>query len=74
MNPLTGEIVHAHVNQYSGVLQSISDWLWDKAVIDYNKGRVGQVAATKQEQAASADQDVAANTTNATKLATRQLK
>jgi len=66
VNPLTGEIVHAHVNQYSGVLQSISDWLWDKAVIDYNKGRVGQVAATKQEQAASADQDVAANTTNAT--------
>ncbi|KOO11198.1 hypothetical protein AKJ18_30345, partial [Vibrio xuii] len=29
-NPLTGEIVHAHVNQYSGVLRSISDRLWDR--------------------------------------------
>lgn len=35
-NPLTGEIVHAHVNQYSGVLRSISDWLWDNIATDYN--------------------------------------
>lgn len=39
-NPLTGEIVHAHVNQYSGVLRSISDRLWDRIARDYNEKRV----------------------------------
>ncbi|SON49079.1 zinc-dependent metalloprotease [Vibrio tapetis] len=43
VNPITGEIVHAHVNQYSGVLRSISDWLWDRIALDYNKGRVTPV-------------------------------
>lgn len=40
VNPVTGEIVHAHVNQYSGVLRSISDWLWDRLVKDFNAGRI----------------------------------
>lgn len=44
-NPLTGEIVHAHVNQYSGVLRSISDWLWDNIARDYNAGRIETVSA-----------------------------
>ncbi|EGR1134344.1 zinc-dependent metalloprotease [Vibrio cholerae] len=43
VNPLTGEIVHAHVNQYSGVLRSISDILWDRIANDYNRGRVTPV-------------------------------
>ncbi|EOD77014.1 MoxR-like ATPase [Grimontia indica] len=46
VNPVTGEIVHAHVNQYSGVLRSISYWLWDRIVDDYNAGRVEQIVAT----------------------------
>lgn len=44
-NPLTGEIVHGHVNQYSGVLRSISDWLWDSIVTDYNADRIVHVEA-----------------------------
>ena len=42
-NPLTGEIVHGHVNQYSGVLRSISDWLWDSIATDYNADRIVHV-------------------------------
>lgn len=45
VNPLTGEIVHAHVNQYSGVLRSGADWMWDRMAQDYNKGRVTPVEA-----------------------------
>ncbi|WP_245823705.1 zinc-dependent metalloprotease [Photobacterium proteolyticum] len=48
-NPLTGEIVHAHVNQYSGVLRSISDWLWDNIVTDYNNDRIVHVLNSHAE-------------------------
>ncbi|KGY08084.1 zinc-dependent metalloprotease [Vibrio sinaloensis] len=60
-NPITGEIVHAHVNQYSGVLRSISDWLWDRIAKDYNNGRVIEIEgltasdSTSSEAASSAD-------------------
>ncbi|MDO6500399.1 zinc-dependent metalloprotease [Photobacterium sanguinicancri] len=40
VNPVTGEIVHAHVNQYSGVLESIAHRLWDRIAIQYNQGNV----------------------------------
>lgn len=39
-NPLTGEIVHAHVNQYSGVLRAGTSRYWNRIVIDYNNGRI----------------------------------
>ncbi|CCN83661.1 putative Metalloprotease [Vibrio nigripulchritudo SFn27] len=70
VNPLTGEIVHAHVNQYSGVLRSISDWLWDRIVADYNKGRVVEVSspATEGEQPANSE------TTNTTASASIEVE
>lgn len=40
VNPLTGEIVHGHVNQYSGVIRAGSSWRWDIIATDFNKGRV----------------------------------
>lgn len=42
VNPLTGEIVHAHVNQYAGVLRSIADRLWNRIATDYNQGRIAE--------------------------------
>jgi len=61
VNPITGEIVHAHVNQYSGVLRSISDWLWDRIARDYNNGRVTpiEVATTQSNDQSEAAQDQA---------------
>ncbi|EEY38186.1 zinc-dependent metalloprotease [Vibrio mimicus] len=57
VNPLTGEIVHAHVNQYSGVLRSISDILWDRIANDYNRGRVTTVNASSTTNTASSKTD-----------------
>lgn len=50
-NPLTGEIVHAHINQYSGVLRSISDWLWDNIATDYNASRVELIESDSSDEA-----------------------
>ncbi|ENM5888443.1 zinc-dependent metalloprotease [Vibrio mimicus] len=57
VNPLTGEIVHAHVNQYSGVLRSISDILWDRIANDYNRGRVTTVNASSTTNTESSKTD-----------------
>ena len=48
-NPLTGEIVHAHVNQYSGVLRSGASRYWDRIVTDYNNGRVELIVDPNQK-------------------------
>ena len=39
-NPLTGEIVHAHVNQYSGVIRSLTRRTWTNLVMRYNRQEI----------------------------------
>ncbi|MEJ2765713.1 zinc-dependent metalloprotease [Photobacterium sp. MCCC 1A19761] len=39
-NPLTGEIVHAHVNQYAGVIRSTSRRMWNELAKYYNRGEI----------------------------------
>ncbi len=39
-NPLTGEIVHAHVNQYAGVIRAASRRTWNKLVQLYNRQEI----------------------------------
>jgi len=39
-NPLTGEIVHAHVNQYAGVIRTLSRRMWNELTLHYNRGEI----------------------------------
>lgn len=39
-NPLTGEIVHAHVNQYAGVIRSATRRTWEQLVMRYNRQEI----------------------------------
>ncbi|SDI98126.1 protein of unknown function [Ferrimonas sediminum] len=39
-NPLTGEIVHAHVNQYAGVIRSATRRVWNELVMRYNRQEI----------------------------------
>ncbi|USD38411.1 zinc-dependent metalloprotease [Ferrimonas sp. SCSIO 43195] len=39
-NPLTGEIVHAHVNQYAGVIRSATRSVWTQLVMRYNRQEI----------------------------------
>lgn len=39
-NPLTGEIVHAHVNQYAGVIRASSRRMWNQLTMHYNRGEI----------------------------------
>ena len=39
-NPLTGEIVHAHVNQYAGVIRTASRKMWNQLTMHYNRGEI----------------------------------
>lgn len=39
-NPLTGEIVHAHVNQYAGVIRSTTRRMWNELVMRYNREEI----------------------------------
>ncbi|WP_221274644.1 zinc-dependent metalloprotease [Thaumasiovibrio subtropicus] len=56
VNPVTGEIVHAHVNQYSGVLRAGASWTWESIVKDYNNpGRVDPLVKPVVEEAPTAD-------------------
>ncbi len=41
-NPVTGEIVHAHINQYSGVLESGANFYWDTIASTFNRGGTTQ--------------------------------
>ncbi|MDO6527193.1 zinc-dependent metalloprotease [Motilimonas sp. 1_MG-2023] len=41
-NPVTGEIVHAHINQYSGVLEAGANFYWDTISSTYNRGGTTQ--------------------------------
>ncbi|MDO6707831.1 zinc-dependent metalloprotease [Photobacterium sp. 1_MG-2023] len=65
-NPLTGEIVHAHVNQYAGVLEGLSHYFWEKLVTQYNRG--GIVPMSTPEKPAG-DVTTAADTVHARAIA-----
>ncbi|MDN3685731.1 zinc-dependent metalloprotease [Vibrio sinaloensis] len=39
-NPLTGEIIHAHVNQYLGVIRSSSRRTWNELAMRYNRQEI----------------------------------
>ena len=41
-NPLTGEILHAHVNQYAGVIKSLSRRTWSDLVKRYNREEIAR--------------------------------
>ncbi|UXI01868.1 zinc-dependent metalloprotease [Photobacterium sp. TY1-4] len=53
VNPVTGEIVHAHVNQYSGGLESIANVLWDRIANQYNNGNIVTAQTTTTSSAKS---------------------
>ena len=40
-NPLTGEIVKAHVNQYSGVIRTVAPRVWNSLARHHNRGDFG---------------------------------
>lgn len=42
-NPLTGEIIHAHVNQYLGVIRSTSRYFWNNLVTRYNRQEIAKL-------------------------------
>ncbi len=42
-NPLTGEIIHAHVNQYLGVIRSTSRHYWNDLAMRYNRQEIAKV-------------------------------
>lgn len=48
-NPLTGEILHAHVNQYAGVIKSLSRRTWSDLVKRYNREEIIQPEEFKPE-------------------------
>lgn len=69
VNPLTGEIVHAHVNQYSGTLRELSGWFWDRIAIDYNEGRIELVKnPTPAQEEPMATVDNASNTSSSANM------
>lgn len=60
-NPLTGEIVHAHVNQYAGVLRAGCSRYWDRIALDYNSGRVEAIVDPNAETLDSTTNDSTTN-------------
>ncbi|MCE2570214.1 zinc-dependent metalloprotease [Motilimonas eburnea] len=59
-NPVTGEIVHAHINQYSGVLESGANFYWDTIASTFNRGATTQTSTLEAtEQGASESTDTA---------------
>ena len=60
-NPLTGEIIHAHVNQYSGVLRAGVSRHWDRIVTDYNNGRIEAIVDPNQDTSLDSTTSLTAN-------------
>lgn len=52
-HPLTGEIVKAHVNQYSGVARMTARRVWNDLVTRYNRGDIATAATVNEAQAAA---------------------
>lgn len=54
-NPLTGEIVHAHVNQYAGVIRSTSRRMWNELAKYYNRGEIERPDSFIPESSSDSD-------------------
>ncbi len=61
-NPLTGEIVHAHVNQYAGVIRASSRRMWNQLTMHYNRGEIDKPTPPTPQPVANAIPDVATST------------
>lgn len=48
-NPLTGEIIHAHVNQYLGVIRAASRYTWNDLAMRYNRQEIEKLEPTSSE-------------------------
>lgn len=49
-NPLTGEIVHAHVNQYAGVIRASAREMWRRLAVHYNRQEIARPAEFKLDE------------------------
>ncbi len=57
-NPLTGEIVHAHVNQYAGVIRSTTRRMWNELEMRYNREEIERPTQfIPQEQTVNSNSD-----------------
>lgn len=66
-NPLTGEIVHAHVNQYAGVIRSTSRRMWNELAKYYNRGEIERpdsfIPESSSDSDSSSDDDSGSSST-----------
>lgn len=53
-NPLTGEIVHAHVNQYLGVIRSATRHYWEDLAKRYNRQEIEKLEPVAEDAAPDA--------------------
>ncbi|BDY03797.1 zinc-dependent metalloprotease [Ferrimonas sp. YFM] len=60
-NPLTGEIVHAHVNQYAGVIRGATRAMWTQLVMRYNRQEIARPDEYKPETQEPADTNTEEN-------------
>ncbi|EKM28506.1 hypothetical protein VCHENC02_5602, partial [Vibrio harveyi] len=56
-NPLTGEIIHAHVNQYLGVIRTTTRRYWDDLAMRYNRQEIAKLAPKDDTATDSGDAD-----------------
>ncbi|HDM8130538.1 TPA: zinc-dependent metalloprotease [Vibrio harveyi] len=56
-NPLTGEIIHAHVNQYLGVIRTTTRRYWDDLAMRYNRQEIAKLAPKEDTATDSGDAD-----------------
>ncbi|WP_325205955.1 hypothetical protein, partial [Vibrio sp. 03_296] len=47
---LTGEIVHAHVNQYAGVIRASAREMWRRLAVHYNRQEIARPAEFKLDE------------------------
>ncbi len=73
-NPLTGEILHAHVNQYAGVIKSAAREMWRRLTVHYNRQEIARpdqfVPVTDDTTAGETENDNATSTTDSTLAST----
>ncbi|MEZ9392417.1 zinc-dependent metalloprotease [Vibrio splendidus] len=48
-NPLTGEIIHAHVNQYLGVIRTTTRRYWNDLALRYNRQEIAKLEPVSEE-------------------------
>lgn len=56
-NPLTGEIIHAHVNQYLGVIRTTTRRYWDDLAMRYNRQEIAKLVPKVESESDSGEAD-----------------